>query len=171
MLQTIQPPVQDRLVEISKLLNDLAIKLTGNRHDANDLYQDTALRIISKSDKFTPGSNFRAWAVTIMRNIFINNYRKKQRRNLFHDKTKDGFFLNHGGELDENHGESNLAYDELMKLIDKLPKEFQNAFLLRLQGYKYEEIAEELDTPIGTVKSRIFFAKRKLRKQLQIISL
>ncbi|MEL7120528.1 MAG: RNA polymerase sigma factor [Bacteroidota bacterium] len=167
MYYSIKHPLQDQLKEANKLLKDLALKLTGNKHDANDLFQDTALRIIKNSDKFAPESNFRAWSVTIMRNIFINNYRKKVRRNLFYDRTLDGYYLNNGSELESNLGESNLAVEELKIMIDELPTDFKEAFMLRYQGYKYEEIAAELETPLGTVKSRIFFAKKKLKKKYQ----
>jgi len=128
------------------------------------LYQDTALRIITNADKYRPGTNFKAWAVTIMRNIFINNYRKKVRRNLIIDQTPTNYYINSGDRSIENEGESNVTYNELVSMVDSLPEDFRKPFLMAFQGYKYDEIADELDAPLGTIKSRIFFARKKLQK-------
>ncbi|MEL7119472.1 MAG: RNA polymerase sigma factor [Bacteroidota bacterium] len=170
MIYSIQTQVLEHLNGTSQLLKDFSLKLTGNKVDANDLYQDTALRIITNADKYNPGTNFKAWSITIMRNLFINGYRKKVRRNLFHDRTSNNFFLSHGEHATNNEGESSLAYEEVMKLVDKLPPDFKVAFVLRcIDGYKYDEIADELGVPIGTVKSRIFFAKKKLQKMIKAL--
>ena len=140
------------------------MKLTGNSDDAEDLYQDTALRIITNADKYRQGTNFKAWAVTIMRNIFINNYRKKERRNLIIYQTPNDDYINSGERPIENDGETQVAYKELVEMVDRLPDDFKIPFMMAYQGYKYDEIAEELGSPLGTIKSRIFFARRKLQK-------
>ena len=155
--------IYDQLNEIKSSLRAFSMKLTGNDVDANDLYQDTAYRIMSNADKFRPDTNFKAWAVTIMRNIFINNYRKKVRRGTILDETPNNYYINSGARTIQNEGESNASYKELLKMVAKLPEEFKRPFWMAYKGYKYDEIAEELDAPLGTIKSRIFFARRKLR--------
>jgi RNA polymerase sigma-70 factor (ECF subfamily) len=164
MIYAIQNQIQDQLDTISNSLRAFSLKLTGNNDDAEDLYQDTAVRIITNADKYRTGTNFKAWAVTIMRNIFINNYRKKMRRNLIIDQTPNNYFLNSGGDSVENGGESLVAMEELMTMVNKLPDDFRKPFLMAFEGYKYDEIADKLDAPLGTIKSRIFFARRKLQK-------
>lgn len=167
MIYAIQNQIQDQLNSISNSLRAFSLKLTGNNVDAEDLYQDTAVRIITNADKYHPGTNFKAWAVTIMRNIFINNYRKKARRNMIIDQTPNNYYLNSGDVVVKNNGESQVAYSELLKMVNTLPEEFKTPFWMAFQGYKYEEIAEELGSPLGTIKSRIFFARKKLQKMFE----
>jgi len=164
MIATIQNQIYDQLESISHSLRAFSLKLTGNNVDAEDLYQDTALRIINNADKYRPNTNFKAWAVTIMRNIFINNYRKKVRRGVLLDQTPNNYYINSGDETVSNGGESNVTYGELMKMVNALPEDFRVPFWMAYQGYKYDEIAEELDAPLGTIKSRIFFARKKLQR-------
>lgn len=159
-----QYQVSDQLDRISNSLRAFSLKLTGNNSDAEDLYQDTAVRIITNADKYNPGTNFKAWAVTIMRNIFINNYRKKVRRNMIIDQTPNNYYLNSGDRIVDNDGETNVTFNELMALVDTLPDDFRVPFMMAYEGFKYEEIAEELGSPLGTIKSRIFFARKKLQK-------
>ena len=164
MIYAIQNQIQEQLDSISSSLRAFSLKLTGNSVDAEDLYQDTALRIITNADKYRQGTNFKAWAVTIMRNIFINNYRKKVRRNMIIDQTPNNYYINSGDKLVENDGETNVAFNELMKMVNTLPEDFRRPFMMAYQGYKYDEIAEQLGSPLGTIKSRIFFARKKLQK-------
>ncbi len=168
MVYTIQKnQIQEQLDGISNSLRAFSLKLTGNSVDAEDLYQDTAVRIITNADKYKPGTNFKAWAVTIMRNIFINNYRKKVRRNMIIDQTPNNYYLNSGEKTVSNEGESNVSFGELTKMVNSLPEDFRKPFIMAYQGYKYEEIAEQLGSPLGTIKSRIFFARKKLQKMYQ----
>ncbi|MFK7933025.1 MAG: RNA polymerase sigma factor [Saprospiraceae bacterium] len=157
-------PINEQINGISNSLRAFSLKLTGNDVDASDLYQDTTLRIMTNADKFRPGTNFKAWAVTIMRNIFINNYRKKARRNMIIDQTPNNYYINSGDETVVNGGEGNVAYKELMTMVDSLPQDFKVPFMMAYEGYKYDEIAEQLEAPLGTIKSRIFFARKKLQK-------
>ncbi|NUQ25038.1 MAG: RNA polymerase sigma factor [Saprospiraceae bacterium] len=159
--------IQEQLERISSSLRAFSLKLTGNSDDAEDLYQDTALRIITNADKYHPGTNFKAWAVTIMRNIFINNYRKRVRRSLIIDQTPNNYYLNLGNDGVGNEGETSVTIAELMHMVDSLPEDFRKPFMMAFEGYKYDEIAEELDSPLGTIKSRIFFARRKLQKMYE----
>jgi RNA polymerase sigma-70 factor (ECF subfamily) len=159
--------INHQLAKISNSLRAFSLKLTGNESDANDLYQDTAFRIISNADKYQPDTNFKAWAVTIMRNIFINNYRKRMRRGTILDQTPNNFYINSGNQAIENEGESHMAYKELLRMVSSLPEDFKRPFWMAYKGYKYDEIAEKLDAPLGTIKSRIFFARRKLQKMYE----
>lgn len=148
-----------------KLLG-FAMKLTRNKEDANDLMQETAYRAYKNLKSFQPNSNFKAWISMIMRNTFINKYRKDKRR------------FNHENDLEierkiklkatvNNQGESNKTLEELTGLINQLKGDLKNPFLLRYNGYKYDEISEELGIPLGTVKSQIFYAKQKLRSMVK----
>jgi RNA polymerase sigma-70 factor, ECF subfamily len=159
--------MQEQLDAIGGSLRAFSLKLTGNSVDAEDLYQDTALRIITNADKYRQGTNFKAWAVTIMRNIFINNYRKKVRRNMIIDQTPNNYYINSSDRVVENDGENNMGFNELMKMVDALPDDFRQPFMMAYEGFKYDEIAEELGSPLGTIKSRIFFARKKLQKMYQ----
>ncbi len=164
MIYAMQNQMQEQLDKISSSLRAFSLKLTGNSVDAEDLYQDTAVRIITNAEKYKQGTNFKAWAVTIMRNIFINNYRKKVRRNMIIDQTPNNYYLNSGGQTVTNEGERTVAFNELNSMVDSLPEEFKKPFIMAYQGYKYEEISQELGSPLGTIKSRIFFARKKLQK-------
>ena len=148
---------------LSKLLHSFAYNLTKNREDAKDLYQETAFRAMTNRDKFRTGTNFKAWTFTIMKNIFINNYRKKSKKNTIIDSTNNLFYLNSGKNAIQNSAESNIMMEELFKMIGRLEETIRIPFLMHYQGYKYQEIAEELDLPLGTVKSRIFFARKELK--------
>ena len=156
--------LHQQLERIATSLRAFSLKLTGNNVDAEDLFQDTTLRIMTNVEKYRPNTNFKAWAVTIMRNIFINNYRKKVRRNMIIDQTPNNYYINSGNKTVNNSGESNVAYGELLKMVEALPEDFKVPFLMAHEGYKYDEIAEQLEAPLGTIKSRIFFARKKLQK-------
>ncbi|MCP4437885.1 MAG: RNA polymerase sigma factor [Aureispira sp.] len=153
-----------RLHDLSSLLQAFAYKLTKSSEDSKDLYQETAYRALVNQDKFRVGTNLKAWLFTIMRNIFINNYRKKIKANTIFDTTDNDYYLNTGGKTVVNNAESAMMMDELQGMIDKLDNTIRVPFLMHYYGYKYQEIADQLDLPLGTVKSRIFFARKELRK-------
>lgn len=163
--------IQALLNEVTPSLRAFSLKLTGNMADAGDLYQDTAVRIMTNGDKYRQGTNFKAWAITIMRNIFINNYRKKVRRGTILDQTPNNYYINSGDTEVLNDGESMASYKELLKMVSSLPEEFKRPFWMAFKGYKYDEIAEQLDAPLGTIKSRIFFARRKLKQMYEVANL
>ncbi len=152
--------------KLTTLLNSFAYNLTKNSEDAADLYQETALRALSNKDKFRPGTNFKAWSFTIMKNIFINNYRKKMKRNTIIDSTDNMFFINSGSTV-ENDAEKNILMKELQRMIASLEENLKIPFIKHYEGYKYQEIAEELELPLGTVKSRIFFARKALKSMIK----
>jgi RNA polymerase sigma-70 factor (ECF subfamily) len=140
--------INDKINNIDSALRAFSMKLTGNKVDADDLFQDTALRIMANSDKYKDGTNFKAWAITIMRNIFINNYRKKVRRGVMLDQTDNNYFINSGTKVVRNEGESNATYKEMLQMVSSLPEEFKEPFWLAFKGFKYDEIAEKLDAPL-----------------------
>lgn len=160
--------IQDHLKSVTNTLKAFSLKLTGDSADAEDLYQDTAMRIIANADKYQANTNFKAWAVTIMRNVFINNYRKKVRRGVILDQTSNNYYINSGRHDINNDGEGNVAYGELLKMVNRLGEEFRVPFWMAYQGYKYDEIADKLEVPLGTVKSRIFFARKKLQRMYKV---
>jgi RNA polymerase sigma-70 factor (ECF subfamily) len=152
-----------QFTQLSSLLQAFAYNLTKNQEDAKDLYQETAYRAMTNRDKFRPGTNFKAWSFTIMKNIFINNYRKKVKANTIMDSTDNLFYLNSGANAIDNSGDSNIMMKELTGMIDGLEESIRIPFLMHYQGFKYQEIADYFDLPLGTVKSRIFFARKELK--------
>lgn len=155
-----------QLDNMSTLLHAFAFNLTKNTEDAKDLYQETAYRAMTNMDKFRPGTNFKAWLFTIMKNIFINNYRKKTKANTIVDSTDNLYYLNSGANIISNRAESSMMMKELVQLVEKLDDSIRVPFLMHYQGYKYQEIADYLDLPLGTVKSRIFFARKELKEMI-----
>ncbi len=150
----------------SPLLHSFAYNLTKNSEDAKDLYQETAFRAITNRDKFLPGTNLKAWLFTIMKNIFIHPYRKKVKANTIMDNTDNQYYLNSGNHAIENDADSNMLIKELTEMIDELDDSTRVPFLMHYQGFKYQEIADRLSLPLGTVKSRIFFARKDLKTQI-----
>ncbi|MFT6337619.1 MAG: RNA polymerase sigma-70 factor (ECF subfamily) [Saprospiraceae bacterium] len=148
-------------------LNSFAYNLTKNQEDAKDLYQETAFRAMTNREKFRSGTNFKAWTFTIMKNIFINNYRKKVKRNTIIDTTENEFFLNSGDRTVDNDAGRNILMDELTRMIKKLDESIKKPFMMHYIGFKYQEIADELELPLGTVKSRIFFARKALKANIK----
>ena len=147
-------------------LRPFALNLTKNMEEANDLIQDTIFRALSNKDKFQEGTNLKAWLFTIMKNIFINNYRRKQKRNTIIDTTDNLFYLNSSEVLTENSATAKFVMDDMKNAIRSLGDEFRIPFMMHFEGFKYHEIADELNLPLGTVKSRIFFARKELKGKL-----
>lgn len=145
----------------TKQLLSFALSLTKNNSDAEDLYQDTVFLALKNKEKFSIGTNFTAWLKTIMRNTFINNYRKQKRFKNILAKGVGGYFF--GKKISENSTEVDMNVKEIEKLIGKIDDRFKTPFLMYYTGFSYDEIAEKLDLPMGTVKSRIFFARKHLK--------
>ncbi|NNE26835.1 MAG: RNA polymerase sigma factor [Saprospiraceae bacterium] len=152
---------------ITPSLNSFALNLTKNRDDAEDLFQETAFRAVSNKEKFRPGTNFKAWMFTIMKNIFINNYRKKAKANTVIDSTENLYYINSGKNSIYNDADRNILMKELTNMIDELDETIKVPFLMHFEGFKYQEIADELELPLGTVKSRIFFARKALKSSIK----
>ena len=148
-------------------LHRFALKLTADREEADDLLQETSLKALDNEDKYTPDTNFKGWMYTIMRNIFINNYRKTVRNQTFVDHTDNLFHLSLPQDSGFESTEGNYDLKEIRKIVNMLPKEYRVPFSMYVSGFKYREIAERLGLPIGTVKSRIFFTRQRLQKDLK----
>jgi RNA polymerase sigma factor (sigma-70 family) len=148
-------------------LKNFALSLTMNGDDAKDLLQDTLLKALRYRDKFVDPTNLKAWLYTIMKNTFINNYRRKIKANTIIDGTKDLYYVNIPQSKGEVSPESNYNHNEIRRVVDDLEDEYRIPFLMHFNGFKYKEIADELALPIGTVKSRIFLARKKLMEILK----
>jgi len=157
-----------QLTNLSDSLERFAFSLTTNREDARDLLQETFVKAISYRDKYTDDTNLKAWTFTIMKNTFINNYRRTVKANTTFDHTDDLYYLNMRREPSVEGPESTLSAKEIESHIERLDDEFKVPFKMHLQGYKYKEIANNLGLKIGTVKSRIFFTRKKLMDSLGV---
>ncbi len=145
------------------LLKPVALKLTRDREDAADLFQETVYRAFRYRDMYQAGTNMGAWLYTIMRNTFINDYRRQNRiREIVANESPKDFFKVDYSES----GENRIVEKELLNTIQCMAPIFRSAFLLYIEGYKYEEIAQKLNQPVGTIKSRIHFARKFLRKKI-----
>jgi RNA polymerase sigma factor (sigma-70 family) len=154
-----------------KLLNldgmeRFAMSLTLNREKAKDLLQETYLKALTNKDNYVEVANFKAWTYTIMKNTFINNYRRSFREKTSFDYSKDLLLLNNLEESHLGRPESEFTCQEINKAIDAMEDEFRIPFRMHTEGYKYNEIAEALNLKIGTVKSRIFLLRKKLMETL-----
>jgi RNA polymerase sigma-70 factor (ECF subfamily) len=156
-----------KLTGLQKHLEYFAKKLTGNEDDAQDLLQETFLKALIFKDKFVDSTNLKAWLFTIMKNIFINNYRRNVRARTIIDTTDNLYHLNNSISHTSITPDSTFSEKEILKEINRLADDHRIPFEMHTQGFKYKEIAEELDISIGTVKSRIFFTRKKLMKNLQ----
>lgn len=158
---------QTGIIQLKAPLKAFALNLTRDRDDALDLVQETYFRALSNQDKFHDGTNLKAWLLTIMKNIFINNYRKASKRNTVADASDNLYLLNAGVEVAGNQAEKDFVMRDLIKAINRLDEEYRKPFIMHYHGYKYEEIAEEMRLPLGTVKSRIFFARKQMKEFLE----
>jgi RNA polymerase sigma factor (sigma-70 family) len=144
-------------------LRPFAFTLTRDNELAKDLVQETMFRALANHDKYNVGTNIKAWLYTIMRNIFINDYRKKAKHKTVLDGTDSEYLLNHQQSAVTNGATMSLQYKYLNEEVHKLPVIFKKPFLLYVEGFKYNEIADMLNEPLGTIKSRIFFARKLLK--------
>jgi RNA polymerase sigma factor (sigma-70 family) len=154
------------LLSNAEFLKPFAVTLTHDTEAAKDLFQETLYRALANQDKYNVGTNIKAWLYTIMRNIFINDYRKKAKQNVVFDKTPNEFLINYKQVTVANDAEMNLKLKDIQEAVHNLPDIFRNPFNLYFEGYKYHEIAEALHEPLGTIKSRIHFARKLLKDQL-----
>ncbi|MEO1628227.1 MAG: RNA polymerase sigma factor [Bacteroidota bacterium] len=150
---------------ISTALQSFAYSLTNDSTKAQDLFQETALRALSNKEKFRIGTNFKAWVMTMMKNIFINDYRMRRRRATQSEPT-GSYVLDNNGGLTSNSAMSNLTSKELMDLLNELHEQYRLPFWKYYTGYSYQEIADELEKPLGTIKSRIHHARKSLQEKI-----
>ncbi|MFA8436655.1 MAG: RNA polymerase sigma factor [Marinifilaceae bacterium] len=144
-------------------LNSYSLKLTANRDEAMDLCQETMMKAFINRDKLKH-NNVQAWLFSIMKNIFINDYRRKLKKRMYMQAMVHQSLQTNGNELGSPL--SSYYLKEIMAKIEVLEEDFQVPFKMFLNGFKYKEIAEHLQLPMGTVKSRIFLGRQELAKQL-----
>lgn len=154
---------QAKLLSVQRNLLNFAYSLTSNRDDAYDLLQDTTLKALDNEDKYVANTNFKGWIFTIMRNLFINKYRQNMRMSVVVDRSDDMYQLNLSQDSGLDTPEGAVSTHEINRVIDSFAPEYREPFSLFIAGYKYAEIAERMHLPLGTVKSRIFLARKKLQ--------
>lgn len=154
------------LLNNTEFLKPFAVTLTRDSEVAKDLLQETMFRALANKEKYNVGTNIKAWLYTIMRNIFINNYRRKSKQSTIFDSSPNEFLLNYNQVTTNNAAEGALKMKDMQFAIHRLPEIFRNPFLLYFEGYKYHEIADLLTEPLGTIKSRIHFARKLLKVQI-----
>ena len=157
----------ERLIGLQANLLNFAYQLTSSREAAQDLVQDTTLKVLDNESKYVDNVNFKGWVFTIMRNIFINNYRRRVRSATVVDTTEDLYHLNLSQESGLETPEGSFGAKEISGIIRDFRDEYRVPFNMYIAGYKYSEIAEKMSLPLGTVKSRIFFARKRLQSMLK----
>ncbi|MEO7522849.1 MAG: RNA polymerase sigma factor [Ferruginibacter sp.] len=156
----------DLLVGNSDFLKPFAFTLTRDNEAAKDLMQETLYKALANKEKYNVGTNVKAWMYTIMRNIFINNYRRRSRQQTIFDNSQNEFLINHSQGAVPNAAEVNLRLKDIQAILQRLPDLFRVPFQLYFEGYKYNEIAQTLNEPLGTIKSRIHFARKLMKEQM-----
>lgn len=154
------------VTEHSTPLKRFAIKLTQDSEEAQDLVQDTMLKAMTNAEKFQDGTNLKGWLFTIMKNIFINKYRRAMKSRIFNDDTDNQFYINSASISTGNVGEGALVMKDITNAMGQLSDNLRTPFMMSYTGYKYEEIAEKLNIPLGTVKVRIHNARKELMGKL-----
>jgi RNA polymerase sigma-70 factor (ECF subfamily) len=147
-------------------LRPFAHKLTRDADAAADLYQETLYKALANREKYNVGTNIRAWLYTIMQNIFINDYRRKAKQNVIFDRSSDDSIMSRVVSATTPSAESILEAKCIRNAIYDLPEVFKSPLILYFEGYKYHDIAGMLKEPLGTIKSRIHFARKMLKTQL-----
>jgi len=155
------------LLKNTEFLRPFAFTLTRDNEAAKDLVQETLFRALANKEKYHIGTNIKAWMYTIMRNIFINNYRRKSKQQTIFDNSTNDFLLDTNQGAVSNEAIAKLNMKEVQEAIHQLPEIFRNPFLLYFDGFKYHEIADMLHEPLGTIKSRIHFARKLLKSQIE----
>lgn len=158
---------REEMIALGSSLRNFAFSLTSNQEDANDLLQDTYLKALLYKDKFENDTNLKAWLYTIMRNTFINNYRRKVKSNSLIFQADDIQYLHNMVSNRADNADMKLSVKEITQNIGKIEENQRIPFEMFIDGYKYKEISDEMDISIGTVKSRIFFTRKKLMNSLK----
>ncbi|MBL7832593.1 MAG: RNA polymerase sigma factor [Cyclobacteriaceae bacterium] len=155
-----------QLSGLTPTLQSFTRRFTNNREESDDLVQETLLKAFACRDTFRENTNLKGWLFTIMRNTFINMYRRQKRARTATDDTKELYFLNVEDRHTFNKPESTFEYNDILRHINAIDSDLREPFMLHTNGYKYHEIAKDLDLPIGTVKNRIFHARKEIQKRL-----
>ncbi|MDH3710985.1 MAG: RNA polymerase sigma factor [Cyclobacteriaceae bacterium] len=149
-------------------LRPIALQLTRDYEDTNDLLQETLLKAFRNRHRFNEGTNLKAWVYTIMKNTFLSNYQKKIRRKTYVDTTDNQYFINTvAAGFSRESADTSVNMEEIQSAINNLSPQYRIPFEMHFTGYKYEEIAQQLEIPLGTVKNRIFIARQELKEKLK----
>lgn len=154
------------VVQHADSLKGYALHFTRDDEDANDLVQDTLLKAVTYYGKFKEGTNLKGWLYTIMKNTFINNYRRFVKINTFVSKSEEIPSANLVYSAAHNEGENKFVMEDIQTAMTNLSDEYYVPFSMYYEGYRYHEISEHLDIPIGTVKTRIHVARKLMKKTL-----
>ncbi len=146
-------------------LKQFTYRFTRNPEESQDLVQETMLKALTYREKFRKDTNLKGWLFTIMRNTFINNYRKAKREKTITDSTRELYYLNIADTHTFNRPGKSLEFKELWEAINQVRENIQVPFKMYMTGYKYHEIAKHLNIPVGTVKNRIFQARKEIQKK------
>src|SRR5690606_749762 len=157
----------NKVVQEVGSLSSYARYFTRDPENASDLVQDTMLKAISYYNKFKEGTNLQAWLYTILKNTFINHYRRKVKTNAIMLKTDTISSADLYKSAVGNHAEGRFVMKDIEQALSNLSEEYYYPFTMYYEGYKYHEIAEQFQIPIGTVKTRIHVARQQLKKKLK----
>ena len=151
---------EENVMKLSGSLSSFAYSLTNNKQDAEDLVQDTLLKLLGNAENYAEQGNFKGWAFTVMRNIFINNYRKMQNYKTVDNEVMP---LENIAVYTTSTPDALMNAKEIGRVINTFPEELRKPFKMYVAGYAYQEIADKMNIPLGTVKSRIHTARKKLK--------
>ena len=155
------------VIQQADSLKTYARNFTRDQDDANDLVQDTLLKAVTYFRNFKEGTNLKGWLYTIMKNTFINNYRRVVRTNSFITKEEEITSANLVVSASNNQGENKFVMDDINNALSNLTDDYYTPFTMYFEGYKYQEISDHLNIPIGTVKTRIHIARKSMKKALK----
>jgi len=156
-----------QLLSLEHSLLKYAYRLNLKRADAKDLVQETYLRVLINREKYVDNKKFKSWAFTIMKNTFVDSYRRSLRKNTYSEQITESFFINIPEPVGYDNPDSAFHAREINQNIDNLNDKLRVPFKMYVDGYKYTEIADELNLKIGTVKNRIFLSRKHLMTQLK----
>ncbi|WP_257670083.1 RNA polymerase sigma factor [Parapedobacter tibetensis] len=154
------------VIQHTDSLKMYALHFTRDDEDANDLVQDTLLKAVTYYTRFKEGTNLKGWLYTIMKNTFINNYRRFVKTNSLVSKSDEISSANLVHSAAVNAGENKFVMEDIQEAMTALSDEYYVPFSMYFEGYKYHEISGHLQIPIGTVKTRIHVARRAMKKAL-----
>ncbi|MDO5572253.1 MAG: RNA polymerase sigma factor [Bacteroidales bacterium] len=159
--------IPEELVKLEDKLYSFAFVLTENKENAKDLVQETNLKVLNNQNKFMPNTNFVGWVYTLMKNLFINNYRKVIKHQIYTLSRDDIYDLTNVYNVSNEGAESKIEVNQILTLLNNLDDDLKIPLELFMAGYRYYEIADKLSIPMGTVKSRIFAGRKKLSAELE----
>lgn len=155
---------QTQILQLQDFINGFALKYTKNSENAKDLAQETIYRAFKNKDKFRTNTNLKGWLMVMMRNIFINGVRKKSNQMISYNSEDYKVMV---GEIDEYLPHNVINTNDIFKAIENLPDDLKLPFMRHFEGFRYQEIADEMNIPLGTVKSRIFQARKILSTKIE----